>query len=136
MLPIWCSIRCHSCDATVAGRAVTGRNIPRREMMNDAIKNGWHVDSERAYCRKCCAKKTMDTAPKILGGYRNEFPLTAEHKKLPPPLQRRVGQHIKVTKVTSHTVRYVNELSGVGHEFRKVGDGEWKHHNSWTPHVY
>lgn len=65
-------------------------------------------------------------AGRVIGGYRNEGALTAEHLKLPVALQRRVGARIEVRSVTDDSVVYRNLLSGRVMEFRLL-QGEWRY---------
>ncbi len=61
----------------------------------------------------------------IVGGYRNEGRLSAEHAKLPESLRRRVGASIRVVSATDERVVYVNH--GRVHTFVPAADG-WR----WT----
>ena len=65
-------------------------------------------------------------AGRVIGGYRNEGVLTAEHLKLPVTLQRRVGARIEVRSVSNDSVVYRNLLSGRVMEFRLL-HGEWRY---------
>lgn len=61
----------------------------------------------------------------MIGGYANEGMLTAEHLKLPPEMQRRVGSQIKVISVTDDEITYKNTQSNKTHCYGKRG-GVWK----------
>ena len=60
MLWVWCEIVCDTCSATVSGRMISAQHIPRRDMKEEAIRQGWHFvraqdsSNEDAFCSQRC----------------------------------------------------------------------------------
>lgn len=63
---VWCELVCENCSSTTAGRYVTGQ-IPRREMREEAKKEGWLFDGVEVFCSSKCKDMWSERDAFILG---------------------------------------------------------------------
>jgi ribosomal protein L37AE/L43A len=54
---IWCELVCDSCSIMVAGKATTGRTIPRRALAEEARSYRAERRNGLWYCADCLIKK-------------------------------------------------------------------------------